>query len=57
MKRMVNFIRTDPLLKNELNQFIAWVDYTGTKSAAQHATGASLRPSKSKNHLQPAKKK
>lgn len=29
----VLFIKTDPLLKNELNQFIAWVDYTGTKSA------------------------
>ena len=27
----VGFIRTDQLLKNELNQFIAWVDYTGTK--------------------------
>jgi len=30
----VNFIRTDQLLKNELNQFIAWVDYTGTKGTA-----------------------
>lgn len=30
----VIYIYTDPLLKNELNQFIAWVDYTGTKSAA-----------------------
>jgi len=30
----VDFIRTDQLLKNELNQFIAWVDYTGTKGAA-----------------------
>jgi PKD repeat protein len=27
----VGFIRTDQLHKNELNQFIAWVDYTGTK--------------------------
>jgi hypothetical protein len=30
----VNFIRTDQLYKNELNQFIAWVDYTGTKGTA-----------------------
>jgi PKD repeat protein len=30
----LKYIRTDPLLKNELNQFIAWVDYTGTKGAA-----------------------
>jgi hypothetical protein len=30
----VNFIRTDQLYKNELNQFIAWVDYTGTKGDA-----------------------
>ncbi len=30
----VGFIRTDQLLKNELNQFIAWVDYTGTKGTA-----------------------
>jgi hypothetical protein len=29
----VNFIITDQLSKNELNHFIAWVDYTGTKSA------------------------
>lgn len=28
----VQWIRTDPLLKNQLNKFIAWVDYTGTKS-------------------------
>jgi hypothetical protein len=30
----VKYIYTDPLLKNELNQFIAWVDYTGTKGVA-----------------------
>lgn len=30
----VKYIYTDPLLKNELNQFIAWVDYVGTKSAS-----------------------
>jgi hypothetical protein len=30
----VNFIRTDQLIKNELNQFTAWVDYTGTKGDA-----------------------
>jgi hypothetical protein len=29
----VGFIRTDQLLKNQLNQFVAWVDYTGTKSS------------------------
>jgi hypothetical protein len=29
----VGFIRTGQLLKNELNQFVAWVDYTGTKSS------------------------
>jgi hypothetical protein len=27
----IQYIYTDPLLKNELNQYIAWVDYTGTK--------------------------
>ena len=27
----IAFITTDRLLKNELNQFTAWVDYTGTK--------------------------
>jgi len=27
------FIRTDQLEKNQLNKFIAWVDYTGTKGA------------------------
>ncbi len=30
----IQYIYTDPLLKNELNQFIAWVDYTGTKGVA-----------------------
>jgi len=30
----VNFIRTYQLNKNELNQFIGWVDYTGTKSVS-----------------------
>ncbi len=30
----VGFIRTDQLNKNELNQFVAWVDYTGTKGSA-----------------------
>ncbi|NLE34559.1 MAG: hypothetical protein GX622_05620 [Bacteroidales bacterium] len=30
----VGFIRTDQLYSNELNQFVAWVDYTGTKGAA-----------------------
>jgi hypothetical protein len=27
----VGFIMTDRLMKNELNRFVAWVDYTGTK--------------------------
>lgn len=30
----VNFIITDRLNANELNQFTAWVDYTGTKGAS-----------------------
>ena len=30
----IGFIRTDQLQKNELNQFVAWVDYTGTKGSA-----------------------
>jgi PKD repeat protein len=30
----IQYIMTDKLLRNELNQFIAWVDYTGTKSAS-----------------------
>jgi len=30
----VGFIRTDQLEKNQLNQFTAWVDYTGTKGTA-----------------------
>ena len=30
----LQYMMTYQLLKNELNQFIAWVDYTGTKSAA-----------------------
>jgi hypothetical protein len=29
----VGFIRTDQLERNQLNQFTAWVDYTGTKGA------------------------
>lgn len=30
----VGFIMTDKLEKNQLNQFTAWVDYTGTKGAS-----------------------
>jgi len=30
----IQWIRTDQLRENELNKFIAWVDYTGTKSSA-----------------------
>jgi len=31
----IQYIMTDALLINELNQFIAWVDYTGTKSSVK----------------------
>ncbi len=31
----VDWIRTDQLQKNQLNRFVAWVDYTGTKSAVK----------------------
>ncbi|TNF38661.1 MAG: PKD domain-containing protein [Bacteroidetes bacterium] len=30
----VGFIMTDKLVKNQLNYFLAWVDYTGTKGAS-----------------------
>jgi PKD repeat protein len=44
----VNFIRTDQLNKNELNEFIAWVDYTGTKGTAARDRKL-LLPSKSRS--------
>ena len=44
----VNFIRTDQLLKNELNQFTAWVDYTGTKGTAAARDRKQLLPSKNR---------
>ena len=51
----VQWIRTDPLLKNELNQFIAWVDYTGTKSAGAKRDRSQLTPLKARTT--PASKK
>ncbi len=30
----VNFIRTDEIIPNQVNQFIAWVDYVGTKGTS-----------------------
>lgn len=52
----VNFIKTDPLLKNELNQFIAWVDYTGTKSAAAKRDRSQLAPFKARSSEAKVKK-
>ncbi|MHC1733740.1 MAG: PKD domain-containing protein [Bacteroidales bacterium] len=52
----VQWIRTDQLLKNELNQFIAWVDYTGTKSAAKRDR-SQLLPLKERSAKAPALKK
>lgn len=51
----VLFIETDPLLKNELNQFIAWVDYTGTKSAVKRDR-SQLVPLKSRSAEAAARK-
>jgi len=51
----VQWIRTDPLNKNELNQFIAWVDYTGTKSAGARRDRSQLTPLKARTI--PASKK
>jgi hypothetical protein len=51
----VNFIRTDQLYKNELNQFIAWVDYTGTKGTAARDR-KQLLPSKSRTLATTVKK-
>jgi PKD repeat protein len=51
----VGFIRTDQLLKNELNQFIAWVDYTGTKGTAARDRKL-LLPSKSRSAATSVKK-
>lgn len=31
----VDWIRTDQLQKNQLNRFVSWVDYAGTKSAVK----------------------
>ncbi|MFZ2286587.1 MAG: PKD domain-containing protein [Bacteroidales bacterium] len=51
----VQWIRTDPLLKNELNQFIAWVDYTGTKGAVTRDR-KQLLPLKARSFKTPVKK-
>lgn len=52
----VNFIRTDQLLSNELNQFIAWVDYTGTKGTAAARDRKLLLPLKSRSAATSEKK-
>ena len=52
----VNFIRTDQLLKNELNQFIAWVDYTGTKGTAAARDRKQLLPSKNRTSAEKSRK-
>ena len=51
----VNFIRTDQLIKNELNQFTAWVDYTGTKGDAGRDR-KQLLPSKNRTFSSTEKK-
>ena len=45
----VIYIYTDPLLKNELNQFLAWVDYIGTKSASSTRDRSVILPVKERS--------
>ena len=52
----IQYIYTDPLLKNELNKFIAWVDYTGTKGVATRDRSQVLII-KSRSAKSPASKK
>ena len=52
----LQYIMTDQLLKNELNQFIAWVDYTGTKGAGARDRSQALII-KSRSAKAPAVKK
>jgi len=52
----VGFIRTDQLNKNELNQFIAWVDYTGTKGSAAARDRKRLLPLKNRTFTATKKK-
>jgi len=52
----VGFIRTDQLNKNELNQFIAWVDYTGTKGVAAARDRKQVMPLKSRTFTATKKK-
>jgi len=52
----VDFIRTDQLYKNELNQFIAWVDYTGTKGIASARDRKRLLPLKNRTFTATKKK-
>lgn len=42
----LQYMMTYSLLKNELNQFIAWVDYTGTKSAGAKRDRSQVTPLK-----------
>ena len=51
----VGFIRTPQLQKNELNQFVAWVDYTGTKSSETHDR-SQLLPLKNRSSADVSKK-
>jgi hypothetical protein len=55
----VGFIRTERIKKNELNQFIAWVDYTGTKGGAAGDTvrdRKQLLPEKERSFSETVKK-
>ena len=51
----VGFIRTPQLQKNELNQFVAWVDYTGTKSS-ETRDRSQLLPLKTRSSADVSKK-
>jgi hypothetical protein len=51
----VGFIMTDRLKKNELNQFTAWVDYTGTKGDTVRDR-KQLLPLKSRSFIATVKK-
>ena len=51
----VGFIRTPQLQKNELNQFVAWVDYTGTKSS-ETRDRSQLLPLKNRSSADVSKK-
>jgi PKD repeat protein len=38
----INFVRTDEIVPNQINRFIAWVDYYGTKGSENRGTARSL---------------